>query len=179
MPAYLLARLVPIACSVEAAVEPRNHAERNVIPDPADWSARAAWLRAELNRHGYAYYVLDAPTIPDAEYDKLFRELQALEGLHPELVAQDSPTQRVGAPPLAQFDQVQHTVPMLSLGNGFEDDDVIAFDRRVREGLRAAGLPEQDEVEYATELKFDGLAVNLRYVDGVLAQAATRGDGTT
>jgi DNA ligase (NAD+) len=166
---------VHTACSVET----NHHAECNVIPDPAEWSARAAWLRAELNRHGYAYYVLDAPTIPDAEYDKLFRELQALEGSHAELATEDSATQRVGAPPLAQFDQVQHTVPMLSLGNGFEDDDVIAFDRRVREGLRAAGLPEQGEVEYATELKFDGLAVNLRYVDGVLVQAATRGDGTT
>jgi DNA ligase (NAD+) len=153
--------------------------ERNVIPDPADWSARAAWLKAELNRHSHAYYVLDAPTIPDAEYDKLFRELQALEDAHPELITYDSPTQRVGAPPLEQFDPVRHTVPMLSLNNGFEDDDVVSFDRRVREGLQAAGWPLEDGVEYATELKFDGLAINLRYEDGLLVQAATRGDGAT
>jgi DNA ligase (NAD+) len=146
---------------------------------PADWPACAAWLRAELNRHSHAYYVLDAPTIPDAEYDKLFRELQALEEAHPELVSEDSPTQRVGAPPLAQFDQVRHTLPMLSLGNGFDDDDIIGFDRRVREGLRVAGLLLQDEVDYAAELKFDGLAINLRYEDGLLVQAATRGDGAT
>ncbi len=149
------------------------------IPDQADWQARAAWLRQELNRHGYAYYVLDAPTIPDAEYDKLFRELQALEEVHPELVSFDSPTQRVGGAPLTQFDEVQHTVPMLSLGNGFSDDDIINFDRRVREGLQAGGAVLDGEVEYATELKFDGLAINLRYENGLLVQAATRGDGAT
>lgn len=148
--------------------------ERDVIPDPDDWTTRAAWLRTELNRHSHAYHVQDAPIIPDAEYDKLFRELQALEDAHPEAVSEDSPTKRVGAPPLGQFEPVRHTVPMLSLGNGFGDDDVISFDRRVREGLQA-----HDEVEYATELKFDGLAINLRYEDGLLAQAATRGDGAT
>ncbi len=146
-----------------------------------DWLTRAAWLKIELNRHSHSYYVLDAPTIPDAEYDKLFRELQALEEAHPELFSNDSPTQRVGAPPLAQFDQVQHTVPMLSLGNAFEDDDVVNFDRRVREGLLAARTAAGDQlnqldpvenVEYATELKFDGLAINLRYEDGVLAVGA-------
>lgn len=142
-------------------------------------TARAAWLRKELNRHSYAYHVLDAPTIPDAEYDKLFRELQSLEEAHPELVSDDSPTQRVGAPPLGQFDQVTHTVPMLSLGNGFEDADIVAFDRRVREGLQENGLAAGEEVEYSAELKFDGLAINLRYENGVLVQAATRGDGST
>ncbi|MDO8301252.1 MAG: NAD-dependent DNA ligase LigA [Lacisediminimonas sp.] len=140
-------------------------------PTPA---GRAAWLRAELNRHGHAYYVLDQPTIPDAEYDLLFRELQELEQAHPELASPDSPTRRVGAAPLAQFAQVTHTVPMLSINNGFSDDDVLAFDRRVRETLK-----EIDEVDYAAELKFDGLAINLRYENGVLVRAATRGDGAT
>lgn len=146
-------------------------AEPGVLSD-ADWHARARWLRAELNRHNHAYHVLDNPTIPDAEYDKLFRELQALEAAHPELVSSDSPTQRVGAAPLSQFAQVHHSVPMLSINNGFADEDIIAFDRRVSETLKAGG-----EVEYAAELKFDGLAINLRYEDGVLVEAATRGDG--
>lgn len=127
-----------------------------------------------MNRHNYAYYVLDNPTIPDAEYDKLFRELQALEQTHPELASSDSPTQRVGAAPLPQFAQVTHSVPMLSLGNAFDDSDIIAFDRRVKDGLKLDG-----SVAYATELKFDGLAINLRYEDGILVQAATRGDGAT
>ncbi|MBS0307987.1 MAG: NAD-dependent DNA ligase LigA [Proteobacteria bacterium] len=135
---------------------------------------RATWLRAELNRHNHAYYVLDHPSIPDAEYDRLFLELVGLERAHPELLAPDSPTQRVGGAPLPQFEQVTHAVPMLSLGNGFDDEDIVAFDRRVREGLQL-----DDEVEYATELKFDGLAINLRYEDGVLVHAATRGDGAT
>lgn len=127
-----------------------------------------------MNQHNYAYYVLDNPTIPDAEYDKLFRELQALEQTHPELASSDSPTQRVGAAPLPQFAQVTHSVPMLSLGNAFDDSDIIAFDRRVKDGLKLDG-----SVAYATELKFDGLAINLRYEDGILVQAATRGDGAT
>ncbi|HCE08093.1 MAG TPA: DNA ligase [Oxalobacteraceae bacterium] len=146
----------------------------DIEPDPHDISARASWLRGELNRHNYAYYVLDNPTIPDAEYDKLFRELQALEQTHPELASSDSPTQRVGAAPLPQFAQVTHSVPMLSLGNAFDDSDIIAFDRRVKDGLKLDG-----SVAYATELKFDGLAINLRYEDGILVQAATRGDGAT
>jgi DNA ligase (NAD+) len=139
--------------------------------DPA---ARAADLRSLLGRHAVAYYVLDAPTIPDADYDVLFRELEALEAAHPELVTTDSPTRRVGAPPLPEFVQVRHSIPMLSLSNGFADDDVVAFDRRVRDGLQSAG-----EVAYAAELKFDGLAINLRYEAGVLVEAATRGDGST
>ncbi|UGQ48888.1 NAD-dependent DNA ligase LigA [Massilia endophytica] len=134
---------------------------------------RVAWLTAELNRHLHAYHVLDAPTIPDAEYDKLFLELQQLEAAHPELAAPDSPTLRVGAPPLAQFDAVTHAVPMLSLNNGFSDEDIENFDRRVREGLDIV------EVEYAAEVKFDGLAINLRYENGLFVQAATRGDGYT
>ncbi len=143
-------------------------------PDPQDWQARSDWLRGELNRHAHAYYVLDAPSIPDAEYDALFRELQQLEHAHPQLVTPDSPTQRVGGAPLPEFAQVAHDVPMLSINNGFADEDIRAFDRRVREGLASL-----HEVDYACELKFDGLAINLRYVDGVLQQAATRGDGST
>src|SRR5471030_2650732 len=136
-------------------------------------AARIVSLTAELNRHLHAYHVLDAPTIPDADYDKLFIELQALEAAHPELVAPDTPSLRVGAAPLPQFDHVTHSVPMLSLNNGFEDEDIVNFDRRVREGLDAI------EVEYAAEVKYDGLAINIRYVNGVLTQAATRGDGYT
>lgn len=143
-------------------------------PDASDWKARSAWLREELNRHAHAYYVLDNPSIPDAEYDQLFRELQQLEQDHPELLTPDSPTQRVGGAPLPEFAQVQHDVPMLSINNGFSEDDIRGFDRRVREGLTSL-----HDVDYACELKFDGLAINLRYVDGVLVQAATRGDGST
>jgi DNA ligase (NAD+) len=134
---------------------------------------RSAWLTAELNRHLHAYHVLDAPIIPDADYDKLYAELQQLESAHPELQKPDSPTLRVGAPPLPQFAQVTHTVPMLSLNNGFSDEDVENFDRRVRDGL------DVQQVEYAAEVKFDGLAINLRYENGLFVQAATRGDGYT
>ncbi|MFZ6657829.1 NAD-dependent DNA ligase LigA [Undibacterium sp. TJN19] len=136
--------------------------------------ARAEILRSELNRHAHAYYVLDNPSVPDAEYDRLFSELQQLEQAHPELKTADSPTNRVGGAPLPEFGQVQHAIPMLSLNNGFADEDVINFDRRVREGLDTTG-----EIEYAIDLKFDGLAINLRYVDGLFSQAATRGDGFT
>ncbi|WP_313169284.1 NAD-dependent DNA ligase LigA [Massilia oculi] len=132
-----------------------------------------AWLVAELNRASYNYHVLDAPTIPDAEYDKLYHELLALETTHPEAVDPDSPTQRVGDAPIPEFSQVTHAVPMLSLNNGFTDDDIENFDRRVREGL------ETRQVAYNAELKFDGLAISLRYENGRLAQAATRGDGYT
>lgn len=148
--------------------------EPGVEPDPHDWRARSAWLRNELNRHAHAYYVLDNPSIPDADYDQLFRELQQLEAAHPELATPDSPTQRVGGAPLPEFAQVRHDVPMLSINNGFAEEDIRAFDRRVREGL-----VELHDVDYACELKFDGLAINLRYVDGLLVQAATRGDGST
>ncbi|TAH48569.1 MAG: NAD-dependent DNA ligase LigA [Betaproteobacteria bacterium] len=145
-------------------------------PDPA---ARAAALRAEITRHDHAYYVLDAPTVPDAEYDRLFRELQALEAAHPELCVPDSPTRRVGGRPLAQFAPVRHRVPMLSIRTETDTEatGAYAFDARVR---RELGLDDADPpVEYAAELKFDGLAINLRYEHGVLVQAATRGDGET
>ena len=143
-------------------------------PAVTDWRARSDWLRAELGRHAHAYYVLDNPTLPDAEYDAMFRELQALESAHPELMSPDSPTQRVGGAPLPEFSQVQHAVPMLSINNGFSEDDILGFDRRVREALES-----ESAVDYACELKFDGLAINLRYEQGVLVQAATRGDGST
>ncbi|CAG2127289.1 DNA ligase [Cupriavidus yeoncheonensis] len=153
---------------------------------PASAAERVQWLREELDRHNHQYYVLDAPTIPDAEYDALFSELQALETEHPELLTPDSPTQRVGGAPLSAFDTVRHRVPMLSLNNGFSDEDVVGFDRRCAQGLgRSAAAGEQDlfsaaqAVEYASELKFDGLAMSLRYEDGRLVQAATRGDGET
>ncbi|KQQ36062.1 aromatic ring-opening dioxygenase LigA [Duganella sp. Leaf126] len=139
-----------------------------------DIQARIAALSAELNRHLHAYHVLDSPTIPDAEYDQLFLALQQLEQEHPDLVQPDSPTRRVGAAPLPQFDQVTHSVPMLSLNNGFSDDDIENFDRRVRDGLDTSAA-----VEYAAEVKYDGLAINLRYENGLLTQAATRGDGYT
>ncbi len=135
-----------------------------------------------LNRYAYEYYTLDAPSVPDAEYDKLFRELEALERNHPELKLPDSPTQRVGGEPLAGFAEVRHEVPMLSLINAFSPQDengvfdhaeMYAFDQRVRDGLEG-GNPE-----YVIEPKFDGLAISLLYRDGVLVQAATRGDGTT
>ena len=145
---------------------------------------RIAQLRSELNEHNYRYYVLDEPSVPDAEYDRLFNELKALEAAHPELVTVDSPTQRVGGAPLSAFGQVRHEIPMLSLGNAFAEDDLRDFDRRVREGLGEL-LPPGDlfgggaEVEYACEPKLDGLAVSLLYRDGVLLRGATRGDGTT
>ena len=144
--------------------------------DPA---ARAAELRALLNRHAHLYYVLDAPEIPDAEYDRLFRELQAIEAAHPELLTADSPTQRVLGKVLEGFQPVRHAVPMLSIRTetDTEASGAVAFDARVR---RELGLGEGDPpVEYAAELKFDGLAINLRYEHGVLVQAATRGDGET
>jgi DNA ligase (NAD+) len=140
---------------------------------------RAAWLRAELERHNHAYYVLDAPTVPDAEYDKLFRELQGLEGEFPELATPDSPTRRVGGRPLPQFEAVHHAVPMLSIQTETDTQASGAanFDARVR---RELDLPDAaSPVEYAAELKFDGLAVSLRYEHGVLVRGATRGDGAT
>jgi DNA ligase (NAD+) len=138
------------------------------------------WLRGEIERHNQAYYVHDAPEVSDAQYDILMRELQSLEAVHPQLVTTDSPTQRVGASPLAAFGSVTHSVPMLSLGNAFEDTEVRAFDKRVADTLRAAGkLSADQEVSYFCELKLDGLAISLRYERGVLVQAATRGDGQT
>jgi len=134
---------------------------------------KARKLRETIERHNRLYYLEDAPQITDAEYDALFRELHALEAEHPELRTPDSPTQRVGAPPLAEFGEVRHRTPMLSISNAFDEENVRAFDKRVRENLGAG------EVEYAVEPKLDGLAVSLTYRDGVLAQGATRGDGAT
>jgi DNA ligase (NAD+) len=141
--------------------------------------ARAQALRAEIARHDYTYYVLDAPTIPDAEYDRLFRELQELEARHPELVTPDSPTQRVGGGRRADLPAVRHAVPMLSIQTETDSGPggALAFDVRIR---RKLGLGADDpSVEYAAELKFDGIAISLRYEHGVLARAATRGDGET
>ncbi len=136
-------------------------------------------LREQIRFYDHRYYVMDAPVIPDAEYDKLFRELQALEAQHPDLVTPDSPTQRIGGKALDGFAPVRHAVAMLSIRTetDISDGGAIAFDARVRKEL---GLKDSDApVEYACELKFDGLAINLRYVRGVLVQAATRGDGET
>lgn len=144
-----------------------------------DVLARAARLREQLHRHDYCYYVLDAPDIPDAEYDRLFQELQALEAAHPELIVPDSPTQRVGGRPLAGFTPVRHRSPMLSIHTETDTrpDGAQAFDAQIR---RELGLSDEAApVEYACELKFDGLAISLRYEHGRLTQAATRGDGET
>lgn len=137
-------------------------------------------LRREIDEHNHHYYVEDAPRISDAEYDRLMNELAALEEAHPDLITPDSPTQRVGAAPLAAFGSVRHAVLMRSLGNAFEAEDVTAFDKRNTDALAAAGLlPKEGSVAYMAELKFDGLAVSLRYERGRLVQAATRGDGQT
>jgi len=140
---------------------------------PKSVRARARKLHAELHEHNYRYYSRDDPLIPDAEYDQLLRELQSLEEQYPQLITPDSPTQRVGAVPLKAFGEVRHEQRMLSLDNAFSDDELLDFDRRVRERL------ETDEVEYAAEPKLDGLAVSLLYRDGRLVRAATRGDGVT
>ncbi|MBL8503917.1 MAG: NAD-dependent DNA ligase LigA [Rhodocyclaceae bacterium] len=146
---------------------------------PGEAAERARSLREAIERHNRAYYVLDAPTVPDAEYDRLFRALQELEAAHPELQTADSPTRRVGGQPLPEFAAVRHAVPMRSIRTETDTGPEGArnFDARVR---RALGLEEgAGPVEYAAELKFDGLAISLRYEDGVLARAATRGDGET
>ena len=141
--------------------------------NPSKAQLRAQELHDILNRANYQYYVLDAPDLPDAEYDRCLRELQKLEDEHPELITPDSPTQRVGAEPLSAFAEVRHEIPMLSLDNAFDDEEMQDFDRRIRERLNT-----QDPVEYACEPKLDGIAVSLLYRNGVLERAATRGDGT-
>ena len=148
-------------------------------PEPTEISARAAQLRQALHHHAHLYYTLDAPAIPDAEYDRLFRELQALEAAHPELLSPDSPTQRVGGQVLDAFVAVRHAVPMLSIRTETDTEatGAEAFDARIRRELK---LQDADPpVRYVAELKFDGLAMSLRYEGGVLVQAATRGDGET
>lgn len=145
----------------------------------SDIDLRAKTLRERLEQHNRAYYELDAPTISDADYDALMRELQSIEQAHPELQTTDSPTQRVGGKALASFASVTHAVPMLSLGNAFDEQEVNAFDARVVELLQQAGLLAPAGVEYFCELKLDGLAISLRYEGGMLVRAATRGDGQT
>ncbi len=140
---------------------------------PKDIHEQIAALRREIDQHNHRYYVLDDPVISDAEYDQLFRKLQALEAGHPEPVTSESPTQRVGSAPASHFEKIQHKIPMLSLGNAFSDEELSDFDRRMREKL------DVDEVEYAAEPKLDGLAVTLMYENGHLIYGATRGDGTT
>ena len=132
-------------------------------------------LRQDLRRYEYEYHVLDNPTIPDAEYDRLFHQLKALEATHPELITADSPTQRVGAKPLSGFAQIRHEIPMLSLDNVFSDEEFYVFVKRIED--RLIRLPEP--LTFCCEPKLDGLAVSILYVNGVLTQAATRGDGTT
>lgn len=132
-------------------------------------------LRQDLRRYEYEYHVLDNPTIPDAEYDRLFHQLKALEAAHPELITADSPTQRVGAKPLSGFAQIRHEIPMLSLDNAFSDEEFYAFVKRIED--RLIRLPEP--LTFCCEPKLDGLAVSILYVNGVLTQAATRGDGMT
>ncbi len=143
------------------------------LSSPTNLADRYAFLQVELARLEHAYYVLDNPIVPDSEYDRLYRELLDIEAAHPEWVTSDSLSQRVGGIALKEFDSVTHAVPMLSLNNAFEDAELIAFDRRCREGLHV------DHVDYAGELKFDGLAISLRYENGSLITAATRGDGAS
>src|SRR5213079_1669906 len=141
------------------------------MPAPSN-EKRAADLRQKIEKANYEYHVLDQPTIADEAYDALIRELRELEEKHPELVTPESPTQRVGAAPSTRFAPVEHARPMLSLSNVFDEAEFRAFDQRVRKALG------RDDVGYVCELKIDGLAINLTYVDGRFAQGATRGDGS-
>jgi len=140
---------------------------------PTNVADRYAFLQVELARLEHAYYVLDNPIVPDSEYDRLYRELLEIEAAHPQWVTAESLSQRVGGAALKAFDSVTHSVPMLSLNNAFEETELVAFDRRCREGLHL------EQVDYAGELKFDGLAISLRYEQGALVRAATRGDGAS
>jgi DNA ligase (NAD+) len=141
---------------------------------PAAAAARASELKRLIEQANYDYYVADSPTLSDAQYDAAFRELQELEAQHPSLATADSPTQRVGAPPLTEFGAVRHATPMLSLNNAFDESEVAAFDRRVREALGA-----DRQIDYSGEPKFDGVAITLTYEDGAFELGATRGDGYT
>ncbi|MFK8067502.1 MAG: NAD-dependent DNA ligase LigA [Gammaproteobacteria bacterium] len=137
-----------------------------------DAATKIQSLHKQINDHNYRYYVLDDPQVPDAEYDRLMRELIELEQAHPKLITEDSPTQRVGAEPSGAFSEVIHELPMLSLGNAFSEEELTSFDRRVRERLK------QSKIEYVAEPKLDGLAISLMYENGKLIRAATRGDGS-
>jgi len=139
-----------------------------------DVISRAGELRDTITEHNYQYYVLDDPRVPDAEYDRLFRELQDLEAQYPDIVTPDTPTRRVGASVETTFEEVVHRIPMLSLDNAFSDEELRDFDRRVKDRLKTS-----DDIEYVCEPKLDGLAVSLHYESGVLTRAATRGDGYT
>src|ERR1700680_5328089 len=137
-------------------------------------AARVLELKETLERYNYRYHALDDPEVPDAEYDRLMLELRALETQYPELLTPDSPTQRVGAAPVAAFGAVKHRLAMLSLDNAFSDEEVRDFDRRIRERLGRVEL-----ISYSAEPKLDGLAISARYEDGAFVQGATRGDGET
>ncbi|MEG3050964.1 MAG: NAD-dependent DNA ligase LigA, partial [Thermomonas sp.] len=143
------------------------------MPMPIDPTTRIAELRRLIEDANRRYHELDAPDITDAQYDALVRELDALERANPELANADSPTRKVGSAPSGRFAQVEHAVPMLSLGNAFSDEEVGDFVRRIRERL------DRDELAFSAEPKLDGLAISLRYEDGVFVQGATRGDGAT
>src|SRR5438128_4578789 len=140
------------------------------MPTPVP-QKRVAELREQLEKANYEYYILDRPSLDDAAYDALLRELQQLEEAHPELVTPESPTQRVGVAPSTRFAPVEHAHPMLSLSNAFDEAELRAFDQRVRKALG------REDVGYVCELKIDGLAINLTYQDGKFVQGATRGDG--
>jgi len=144
------------------------------MPDKKQAEKQIQQLRQSIEYHNYRYYVLDDPQVPDSEYDRLMRELQALEQQFPALITEDSPSQRVGGEPLEGFESVAHLLPMLSLDNAFDDEELAAFDRRIRDRLA-----QQTVIEYVAEPKLDGLAISLLYEDGILVRAATRGDGKT
>ncbi|KDN09767.1 DNA ligase [Gilliamella apicola] len=157
----------------------RHNETKNSVNTPElnkDIAKQLTSLRNLIRHHEYCYYVLDTPEIPDVEYDKLIKQLQTLEQQNPDLITPDSPTQRVGGSPLAQFASIKHEIPMLSLDNVFDDASFIAFNKRVKDRLH---LNDAEQVEYCCELKLDGLAVSLLYENGRFIQAATRGDGTT
>jgi DNA ligase (NAD+) len=148
---------------------------KKVAEDPQTEARR---LRKEIESHNYAYHVLARPTIPDVEYDRLFRRLEQLESEHPELIVPESPTQRVGATPVSELEEVRHNIPMLSLENAFSQEELEQFGKRVRDRLQRAGI-DADRMEYVAEPKLDGVAVSIRYEEGSLVLAATRGDGVT
>ena len=144
----------------------------------AEVSKRIQDLRQQLNTYSHQYYVLDEPSVPDAEYDRLYRELESIEQEFPDSVSVDSPTQKVGAAPLASFTQVTHERPMLSLDNAMNETELVDFERKVRDRLKTE-IDTSVAIEYACEPKLDGLAVSILYEKGQLVQAATRGDGAT